>query len=188
MDLTLSAIMVERMRTAESLLQETAKVAPAQAASTSGQQESHDPSAHIKNEDEQAEEGTCTVAVEAAAAAAEAERPSAGIEASPSPPAELAQLFELPDMWMKVAAFLGVPVLGLLACTASHLRAVLPKCVSISAASALHPVFFEEQSVTAHRMCLRGACCIVLFFLWGKSIANYRCIMHYASRESEQAR
>ena len=132
MDLTLSAIMVERMRTAESLLQETAKVAPAQAASTSGQQESHDPSAHIKNEDEQAEEGTCTVAVEAAAAAAEAERPSAGIEASPSPPAELAQLFELPDMWMKVAAFLGVPELGLGMYCVAPSRSAAQVCKHIS--------------------------------------------------------
>jgi len=98
-------------------------------------------------------EGKFTEAVEAAAAAAEAERPAAGVEASPSPPAELAQLFELPDMLMKVAAFVGVPVLGLLACTASHFRAVLPTCVSISAATALNPVCVEEQPVTS-RVCV----------------------------------
>jgi len=184
MELTLSAIMAERTQHSG----EDSRIstpgddqgAPTQAASNSGQQESRDPSTHITNEDEQAaatlvEEGICSVAVEAAAAAAEAKRPS-GVAASPSPPAELAQFSEFPELWMKVTAFLGVPALGRLSCTASLFRAVLPTCVSISAASALHPVFFEEQFMTAHCTCLCGACCVVLHFLWGKSIANYRCI------------
>ena len=126
-----------------------------EAASNSRQQESLDPSTDIKNKEEHAaatlvEEWKCTAAV-VLATAAEVERP--GVEASPSLSAELAQLFELPDMLMKVAAFVGVPVLGLLACTASHFRAVLPTCVSISAATALNPVCFEEQPNTS-RVCV----------------------------------
>jgi len=49
-------------------------------------------------------------------------------------------LFELPEMWMKVAAFLGVPALGHLARTASRFRAVLLTCVSTSAAKSFNKV------------------------------------------------
>jgi len=49
-------------------------------------------------------------------------------------------LFELPDMWMKVAAFLGVPALGYLDRTALHFRAVLLSCVSSSAAKSFNKV------------------------------------------------
>jgi len=51
----------------------------------------------------------------------------------------------LPDMWMKVAASLGVPALGRLACTTSCFRAVLPSYVSTSAAMTSDAVKFTSQ-------------------------------------------
>ena len=192
MDLTLSTIMAERTQHSG----EDSRIstpgddqgARTQAASNSGQQESHDPSTHLTNEDEQAaatlvEEGICTVAVEAVAAAAEAKRPSARV-ASPSPPAELAQYFELPDLWMKVAAFLGVPALGLLACTASRFRAVLPTCVSISAASALHPVFFDAIHYSALHLSVARAASS--FISCGASPSQTTAALHLHCRDQNR--
>mmetsp|Transcript_21147 Transcript_21147/g.30997 ORF Transcript_21147/g.30997 Transcript_21147/m.30997 type:complete len:222 (+) Transcript_21147:466-1131(+) len=44
---------------------------------------------------------------------------------------------ELPEIWTKIASFLGARALGHLACTALRFRAVLSTCVSTSASKAL---------------------------------------------------
>jgi len=57
---------------------------------------------------------------------------------------------ELPEIWTKIASFLGARALGHLACTALRFRAVLSTCVSTSASKALDEVINVYDNVGGH--------------------------------------
>ena len=59
---------------------------------------------------------------------------------------------EIPEIWTKIASFLGARALGHLACTALRFRAVLSTCVSTLASKALDEVNDVYRNVRGHVM------------------------------------